>query len=127
MRQVDSEVVEPSAAFGARPRQILWDVQLPLALPTNMTGVNQMIMLTLTGPAPQPSAAAVRRTRCHQAVIHLRETLRIRRTGLSLDTRRQGGEPWKRCSRRCEAADERRSDASLLVLLHRLRVVAVPP
>ncbi|MEO1961323.1 MAG: proline/glycine betaine ABC transporter permease [Paracoccus sp. (in: a-proteobacteria)] len=47
IRQVPADVLEAAEAFGSNPRQKLQDVQLPLALPTIMAGVNQTIMMSL--------------------------------------------------------------------------------
>ncbi len=48
IRQVPGEVVEAALSFGATPRQLLFKVQLPIALPTILAGVNQTIMLSLS-------------------------------------------------------------------------------
>lgn len=45
--QVDAEVVEASRAFGATKFQTLFKVQIPQALPTIMTGVNQTLMMAM--------------------------------------------------------------------------------
>lgn len=47
IRQVDHEVVEAATAFGGSPNQILFGVELPLATPTIMAGLNQTIMMAL--------------------------------------------------------------------------------
>lgn len=48
IRQVRQEYIEAAVAFGSTPRQILWKVQFPLAMPTIMAGLNQTIMLALS-------------------------------------------------------------------------------
>jgi glycine betaine/proline transport system permease protein len=48
IREVDQEVVEAASSFGATPRQVLLDVELPLAMRTIMAGLNQTLMLSLS-------------------------------------------------------------------------------
>ncbi len=47
LRGVSAELVEAAAMSGADRRQLLWNVQLPMALPTIMVGVNQSAMFSL--------------------------------------------------------------------------------
>ena len=47
IRLVDKEVLEAATAYGASPMQRLFGVQLPLASPTIMAGINQTIMMAL--------------------------------------------------------------------------------
>jgi glycine betaine/proline transport system permease protein len=47
IRGVDESALEAAASFGSTPRQTLFKVQLPLAMPTIMAGVNQTIMMAL--------------------------------------------------------------------------------
>jgi glycine betaine/proline transport system permease protein len=48
IRQVPADLVEAADAFGATRWQKLFKVQLPLAIPTIMAGINQTIMLALS-------------------------------------------------------------------------------
>jgi len=48
IRQVHPELVEAALAFGATSSQVLIKVQIPLALPTIMAGLNQTIMMALS-------------------------------------------------------------------------------
>ncbi len=48
IRHVDREVVEAFTAFGATRRQLLFGVQVPLAMPTIMAGINQTTMMALS-------------------------------------------------------------------------------
>jgi glycine betaine/proline transport system permease protein len=48
IRQIPKELVEVADAFGAKPSQKLVKVELPVAMPTIMAGVNQCIMLALS-------------------------------------------------------------------------------
>ena len=47
IRQVSTEVVEAARAFGTNPFQMLTKVQIPMALPTIMAGINQTTMMAL--------------------------------------------------------------------------------
>ena len=47
IRQVPAPLIEAARAFGCTQRQILWRVQLPIALPEIMLGINQTIMMAL--------------------------------------------------------------------------------
>ena len=48
IRQVDAEVVEAATAFGTAPARLLFGVELPLATPTIMAGLNQTVMMALS-------------------------------------------------------------------------------
>ena len=48
IRSVESSTVEAAEMFGATPGQILRKVQLPQAMPTILTGINQTIMMALS-------------------------------------------------------------------------------
>ena len=47
IRLVDTSVIEAAQAFGTTPNQLLFKVQIPLAMPTVMAGLNQTIMMAL--------------------------------------------------------------------------------
>ena len=48
IRQVPADLIEASRSFGASSSQMLWKVQIPIAMPTIMAGVNQTLMLSLS-------------------------------------------------------------------------------
>ncbi|MDR6214833.1 glycine betaine/L-proline ABC transporter permease ProW [Paracidovorax wautersii] len=48
IRQVRPDLIEASRAYGASPLQMLFKVQLPLAMPSIMAGINQALMLSLS-------------------------------------------------------------------------------
>lgn len=48
IRQVPEELVEAADAFGSTPAQKLFKLQLPIAMPSIMAGINQTIMLSLS-------------------------------------------------------------------------------
>jgi len=48
IRQVSEEAVEAARSFGSTSRQLLFKVELPMALPTILAGVNQTVLLALS-------------------------------------------------------------------------------
>lgn len=48
IRQVPADLIEASHSFGASESQMLFKVQLPVAMPTIMAGINQTLMLSLS-------------------------------------------------------------------------------
>ncbi|MCE2571275.1 glycine betaine/L-proline ABC transporter permease ProW [Motilimonas eburnea] len=48
IHQVPEELIEAGHSFGADSKQMLYRIQLPLAMPTIMAGVNQTLMLSLS-------------------------------------------------------------------------------
>jgi len=47
IRMVDTEIVEAGLAFGADKRQLLWEIQLPMAIPTILGGLNQTVLTAM--------------------------------------------------------------------------------
>ena len=47
IRQVSPGIVEAAQSFGTSSRQLLWKVQIPMAVPTIMAGINQTTMMAL--------------------------------------------------------------------------------
>ena len=47
IQQVPETTVEAATTFGASPRQVMWGVRIPLAMPSIILAINQMIMMVL--------------------------------------------------------------------------------
>ena len=47
IRQVNNESIEAAITFGATQRQVLWGVRVPLAMPSIILAINQMVMMVL--------------------------------------------------------------------------------
>jgi glycine betaine/proline transport system permease protein len=48
IRQVSEEAIEAAKSFGSTPSQMLFKVELPMALPTILAGINQTVLLALS-------------------------------------------------------------------------------
>ncbi len=45
--EVEEEIIEAARGMGSTPRQLLWRIQFPLALPVIMTGYRTMVIMTI--------------------------------------------------------------------------------
>lgn len=48
IRNVDQQLIEAGLVSGCTPRQVLWRIKLPMAIPEMLLGLNQTIMLALS-------------------------------------------------------------------------------
>ena len=48
IRHVNAESIEAATTFGATDRQVLWGVRIPLAMPSIILAINQMVMMVLS-------------------------------------------------------------------------------
>src|SRR3546814_7142858 len=74
IRLVDSEVLEASRAFGANRAKQLFGVQLPLAMPNIMAGVNQTTMMALAMRSEEHTSELQSLMRISYAVFCLTNT-----------------------------------------------------
>ncbi|MGB0502353.1 MAG: ABC transporter permease, partial [Acidimicrobiales bacterium] len=78
IRQVPEDVVEASRAYGAPEYRVLTDVQIPLARPAIMTGVNQTLLLAISMLGIAAIMLCELRARCTRLALHAIMQLKLR-------------------------------------------------
>ena len=106
VRSVDRDVREAAEGMGMRGRQVLWQVELPVAMPLIMTGIRTSAV-PRSRPAWRwcwPPAVAVGTTRCREAAPRTagRPSPSARPTSPSSSS-------WPRCTPRCSRRPASRS------------------
>ena len=115
IRQVPTDLVEAAHSFGASPSQLLFKVQLPLAMPTIMAGVNQTLMMAL---AMVVVAAMIGVQGLGQPVLR---AINNQHVALGLFNGLPGARAWRRRLAAVTPADPP------AVLLEAARLVQLPP